>query len=325
MHLAAQEHQTNRYGLYLTQTSQGYVLSDSLRLQANDTILPNIRYSHLIRQNDCFKPFDSTMVHSLFLPKKYKTDTKEFLLKKIKKRNLSVKVDLPVGITEPCPFVIFIHGGGWYIGGEDGFIEQSQYFASNGIAGIRISYTLIPEGGDIYTVLSELQDALKLVFSRADELGLDVSRFGFYGDSAGGYLSSYMAMTTFGTKLYIGICGMYNLLSIEDGYFPGKEGRTDFFKTEDEDTLKKFSPIYRISDNPPATLLMHGTADPTINCRQSKEFAEAIRQKGGHAETAFYEGYGHLFSSKGYSDCYEEVLIKGLVFAQKVFDVSSNE
>lgn len=321
MHLAGQEHPTNRYGLYLTQTPQGYILSDSSRLIANDSISPNTRYAHLIRQNDCFVPFTTPKDSSLSLPEQYNICTKEFVLKKISTRNLKIKVDLPIGITQACPFVVFIHGGGWYIGDEEGFREQSRYFASNGIAGVRVSYTLVPEGGNIHTALSELQDALKFIFSHASEWGLDTSRFGFCGDSAGGYLSSYMAMTTPGTKLYIGICGMYNLLKIDDGYFPGKQGRTDFFKTENTDSLKKYSPIYRIPDNPPATLLMHGTADPTINCRQSKEFADSIRRKGGHAELALYEGYGHLFSLKEFSDNSEKVLMKKLAFAQQVFSV----
>lgn len=322
VHLVGQEHPTNPYGLYLTQTPQGYVLSDSARLIANDSIRPNTRYAHLIRQNDCFVPFSKSKVQSVSLPEPYKTCTKEFLLKKIATRNLKIKVDIPVGITKPCPFVVFIHGGGWYIGDEEGFLEQSRYFASNGIAGVRVSYTLVPEGGNIHTALSELQDALKFIFSHADEWGLDVSRFGFCGDSAGGYLSSYMAMTTPGTKLYIGICGMYNLLKIDDGYFPGTQGRTTFFKTESVDSLKKYSPIYRIPNNPPATLLMHGTADPTINCRQSKEFADSIHKKGGYAELALYEGYGHLFSLKDFSDCSKKVLLKKLAFAQQIFSIS---
>lgn len=325
MALFAQEPPTNQYGLYLYKSAKGYTLQDRDRLMANDSILPNTPYSHILQQSNCLTPYNSSTYQTTPLPiPQYQVSTKEVLLKKIKTRNLSVKVDLPVGADQPCPFIVFIHGGGWHIGNEEGLADQSHEFAANGIAGVRLSYTLVPEGGNIKLVLQELQDALKTVFKYARKWGLDTSRFGFYGDSAGGYLSSYMAMNTPGTKIYIGVCGMYDLTNISDGYFPGVEGRTKFFQTENTDSLKWYSPINRIPDNPPATLLMHGTADPTINCRQSQKFADAIRQKGGYAELALYEGYGHLFSLKKYSDCFNAALLKGISFAQKTFAIPSS-
>ena len=317
---------TNKYGLYLFKSDGKYKLSDCLRLMANDTIFPNIKYSQLKRYNEMFEPYKAfSGNYSKFIPQEYKVKTYEYKLKELDNRILKVKIDIPENGDKPCPFIVFIHGGGWHIGNEEGFSEQSKFFAANGIAGVRISYTLIPEGGNIEIVIQELKSAMQLINQHAKELGLDMNRFGFCGDSAGGYLSSYMAMTTPGTKLYIGICGMYNLLKIDDGYFPGKEGLIKFFKTDDYVKLHNYSPINLIPSTPPLTLLMHGTADPTINCRQSMDFAEAIRSKGGDVKLSLYEGYGHLFSLKRYSNKYYEVLKRMIDFAKDGFSCNEEQ
>lgn len=315
---------TNRYGLYLYETENGFALSDRERSKKNDTIAPNTLYARLIRQADCFEPYyyDSTQT---IIPPQAKIRTEEFFVKQLVKRSLKVKVDLPDTGNEPFPFVIYIHGGGWHIGNEDSHIEQSKYFAANGIAGVRLSYTLIPEGGNIEIVKREIDDAIKIVFANASRLNLDTTRFGFCGSSAGGYLSSYKAMTTPGTKFYLGICGLYDPINIDTGYFPGREGQKKFFGTNNSDSLLCYSPIDLVPENPPMTLLMHGTADPTINCLQAKKFADEIRNKGGQAELALYEGYGHLFSLRKFADVYESLLKKQLAFVRHSLGISDKK
>jgi acetyl esterase/lipase len=53
-----------------------------------------------------------------------------------------------------------------------------------------------------------------------------------------------------------------------------------------------------IKTPPPATLLLHGKEDTTIDPRQSVEFAEAIRAKGGKAEVILYDGQKHGFFNR---------------------------
>lgn len=316
----AQESCTNRYGLYLHPTPEGYLLRDRNRLMANDTIPPCISYSRLLRQPELLVPYTASDCGEAPQPQgPTEIRTVEYELKKLKSRTLKVKIDLPAKADAPHPFIVFIHGGGWHIGSEEGFREQARRYVSAGIAAVRVSYTLIPEGGTFRSAHEELQAALDLVQVHAKELNLDPDNFGFCGDSAGGYLASYMAMTTPGTRLLIGICGMYDLTRIDLGYFPGQVGCQRFFGTDDPQNLKSYSPRYLVPQNPPATLLLHGTADPTINCEQSLHLAREIRRKGGIAELALYDGYGHLFSLKQFSDKYDEVLLKAVAFARQVF------
>lgn len=314
---------TNRYGLYLHKTTTGYEISDRLRLQKNDTIEPNSPYARLVRQQGFFEPYTPDLGGVFIDTTQIDCRTVEFFLKQLPSRALKVKVDLPTNSSTPSPFVVYIHGGGWHIGDEDSHEEQSRYFAANGIAGVRLTYTLIPEGGNFEMVKREINEALDIVFSNASTLGLDTTRFGFCGSSAGGYLSSYKAMTTPETKFYIGVCGLYDPTNIEDGYFPGKEGLIKFFGTTNRDSLKLVSPLHLVPKTPPATLLIHGTADPTINCAQANVFADAIRAKNVRSELALYEGYGHLFSRREFGDVYEQLVIKQLAFVQDVLGIGT--
>ena len=82
-------------------------------------------------------------------------------------------------------------------------------------------------------------------------------------------------------------------------------------------TLAAVSPINLIPiKNVPACLLVCGTYDLTVECEQSKLFAEAVKQKGGKIVLDIYPFYDHSLSSKG-SDKMEEIFFKSVEFIQK--------
>lgn len=64
------------------------------------------------------------------------------------------------------------------------------YLASRGIAGIRISYSLMSQGGTFNQGMQELADAFAFVQAHAAEWGLDMTRYVYAGGSAGTPLTS---------------------------------------------------------------------------------------------------------------------------------------
>jgi alpha-L-fucosidase len=74
-------------------------------------------------------------------------------------------------------------------------------------------------------------------------------------------------------------------------------GGGDYTGTTEKEK-KAASALYNIKTPPPDTFLYHGTADTTIDIRQSYRFAAALRKKGGAAEVLVYEGAGHAFCNK---------------------------
>jgi len=91
----------------------------------------------------------------------------------------------------PTPVVIRIHGGGWVRGGLPPTTHLYP-FLGRGISEVAITYRLAPE----HLVPAPLLDAARAVqFVRhhADEWGLDKTRVGLVGHSAGGCTSLWLA------------------------------------------------------------------------------------------------------------------------------------
>lgn len=88
------------------------------------------------------------------------------------------------------PAVVYFHGGGWSSGGR----EQAMYpwlnplLASAGLVTAAVTYRL--SGADPFPAqLDDAVAAVDWVQSHSRDLGVDPSRVGVWGDSAGGHLA----------------------------------------------------------------------------------------------------------------------------------------
>ena len=204
-------------------------------------------------------------------------------------RTLVLEIDLPErgDASGPRPFVVYVPGGSWRTCGIGAFRRQSAYLASQGIAGVRIVYSLVGDGADFSAGLEELQAARDLVAARAGELGLDTLRFGYVAASAGTPLAADEALSQAGCRFFVGYNGIYDLTRRIDGSRFPEEG-TPYLAPFSDGELRDFSPVNRIGADPPAVALFHGRADRTISWKQSQLFCDAVRAAGGGARTGLY-------------------------------------
>ena len=222
----------------------------------------------------------------------------------------------------PFPFMMFIHGGGWRTGHEKtpNMVLPAKWFASNGIAVMSVSYTLASQG-DFEDTKADLRDALKYIAGHAKEWSIDASRFGFYGFSAGGHLSSYMGMTTPQAKLFISSAGPADMTVHGKQWFSKRSGLADYFgvESEDSDNLRKASPLYLIPDSPdkiPAAMIIQGMMDGIVDPEPCLEFAEALKEHGAEVEVlAVPYGPHGVVNPRFYR--YEEFMFDMLDFARK--------
>ena len=240
--------------------------------------------------------------------------TKRFLYKKYADYDLHLEVDVPLK-REKSPFIVWIHGGGWEAGDMYAFKNISTYLASHGIAGVRISYSLLPQGGNMQKAWNDIQDALKFVKAHADELAIDTDMFGFAGHSAGAHLSAYAAMRIPGTKLLIGLNGAYDLENIKEGFEPNDHhfqflGNTPALQ-------KEASPINFVHPQAPFCLLGYSTGDDLVDPDQVKSFVEKLKEYNVPYELMWAELYSH--SAYLATDLYEPTLMKVLITAKKAF------
>ena len=188
----------------------------------------------------------------------------------------------------PFPFVLIIHGGGWTTGHEKtpNMVVISEWFSSNGIACMSVSYTLSGQG-TFENTRTDLNDALKFIGAHSRQWKVDPTRFGFYGFSAGGHLSAYMAMTTPGTKMFIAAAGPGDLTRFAERYNQDSDNsqmaRYWGVTTGNTEGLRKASPMFQIpqpGDKIPPALIIQGLMDSTVDPQQSIDFASELMKKG---------------------------------------------
>lgn len=313
--------QINRYGMALSGSTGNYTLTDASK------ICP------LIAGGCNALPADVYSLYAGYQPNHISDNdfayctTLKYTFKTYATYSLSLEVDIPKLTTGPHPFIIWVHGGGWTKGGTGAFIDQSKYLASRGIAGVRLTYSLISQGGNFDLGMQELADAFAFVQEHATEWGLDMTRFGYAGGSAGTPLSSLAAMKHNGNgcKLYVGCNGIYDFQNNLAGDFASGSSLylTAYPTKESRGVISAINYIPSNPDNIPAVALFHGTADFTISYLQSVELYDSIISKGGRAEKNIYDYYVHAFFNKGSSDMYEDVTLKMYAFAKSVFGTPS--
>lgn len=306
--MQAQDKQiTNRYAMKMTQNADG---SYSLQ-QAK-------KYAKIIDVNtipDVLVPY--TYVADKVTSKLYKgVRTEDIVYKKHKDYELILTVDY-AETTEPAPFMIYVHGGGWARGNNGSSKSLSQYLAKQkGITGIRVSYTLAPQtDATVEVSIQDIKDALKYVQDHAKELNINPDVYGFLGTSAGGHLAGVGAMSS-KAKVFVGYSGIYDLETAAIVQKTKDEQRIGYFCDRNPKVLNGASPINLIpKKNIPAAMLVCGTCDVTVECQQSEEFAKTLKKKGGKVELLEYTYYDHNLTSKS-SDKMEEIFFKAAEFIE---------
>lgn len=303
---------SNRYGMTLTNSGSNYTLTDSEQIcnTIDCTNLPADVYEPYTYNENSIKAIDySYCTTSTYVFKNYGT------------YSLSMEVDIPVLTDGPHPFIVYIHGGSWYSGSPASLKNQSLYLASRGIAGVRISYSLVKNGGHFDLGMQEIGEAFTFIAAHATEWNLDMTRFGYMGNSAGVPLAALQAMKQSGCKLLVGYNGLYDFKNNLYGSFPaeGNKYLDNYLNVADRGPLSAIE--YIPATEIPAVAVFHGTADFTISYKQAQVFADSVQHKGGRAESYIYTNYVHGFFNKGASDVYEDILVKTYDFARSVFNL----
>ena len=107
---------------------------------------------------------------------------------------VTARIYRPRGATEPLGCIFHIHGGG-YVGGSVAEVEflHSPLAADLNCAIASVDYRLAP-GTSFPGNVEDCYAALAWTFSNAEELGIDLTRIGLMGESAGGGLAAALAL-----------------------------------------------------------------------------------------------------------------------------------
>jgi acetyl esterase/lipase len=105
-----------------------------------------------------------------------------------------VRVHRPAGVDGALPAIVTIHGGGYVIGTYDmDDVLHDEWGPELNTVGVSVEYRLAPETPYPGPV-EDCYAALRWTHEHAEELGVDRTRVGVYGLSAGGGLASGLAL-----------------------------------------------------------------------------------------------------------------------------------
>ena len=238
------------------------------------------------------------------------------------------------------PGIIYFPGGGFMTAEHNKFVEMRMALAEAGFVVAAAEYRTIPDTFPAPVI--DAKAAVRYLRQHAHDYGIDPSRIGVFGDSAGGWLAQMLG-TTNGDKSFdhgdflsqsadvqavATLYGISDLRNIGDG-FPDHRQKVHQSPAVTESLLingvafKNFagasissvpekainaSPIGRLKGCKPPFLIMHGSKDTLVSPKQSATLYKALLESGNKADYVLIEGAEH-----GDDHWYQPVVINRVV------------
>lgn len=98
------------------------------------------------------------------------------------------------------PMIVYYHGGAFLAGDKKYRVSVCEYYAKEGYFVFCTNYRMAPEV-DYKGLVTDCVDALNYVERLAEKYNIDLENIVVTGDSAGGYISSYLAAIKYNEQL----------------------------------------------------------------------------------------------------------------------------
>jgi acetyl esterase/lipase len=227
---------------------------------------------------------------------------------------IPLKMDIyyPKVASGIVPAIVYVHGGGW-IGGDKSDIPSGYVteLVSRGYLVVSVNYRLAPQ----YKFPAQIEDvkcAVRFLRANAGNYGIDITRIGAMGESAGGHLVSLLGVTDNNVS-FEGTGGWKGQSSrvgaVVDLYGPAdlnalftgapSSATVAIFGASDSKTLAADSPVsYIISGNPPF-LILQGDQDSVVPPSQSQAMYDLLVANNVPASLVIVKNAGHSFTPVG--------------------------
>jgi len=206
--------------------------------------------------------------------------------------------------------VIIAPGGGhselWI--DHEGY-NPAKWFSDRGIAAFVLKYRLARDSNSTYTIdrdeLADMQRAIRLVRSRAKEWGIDTSRIGVMGFSAGGELAALSAMRfDYGKEEATDVIDRESSRpSFQALIYPGNSGRFE--------VVTNAPPVFIVGGYNDRSDIAEGIAQVYLKYKKAKVSAElhiysnaghgfGIRERNRGAVTGWPSRFEEWLSDRGF-------------------------
>lgn len=202
--------------------------------------------------------------------------------------------------AKPAPVVLWIFGGGWRFGSK-GYHVNVRDLTSVGIAVASIQYRTSRTA--VYPAqLDDCRAAAQWLRANGTRYGIDATRMGASGESAGGQLAALLAATE-GRSRIRSVCAIYPATDLIDlGRLYAKPGKLSLIEKllggpieQKLNLAADASPIDHVSPALPPFLIIHGARDRIVPLQQSERFFMALAEAGVEAQFIVVPDKGHWF------------------------------
>jgi alpha-L-fucosidase 2 len=202
--------------------------------------------------------------------------------------SLTLDAWVPEG-AGPFAAVIIVHGGGFIAGDKQTYVKPLfPILTDAGFAWFTINYRLAP-ASKFPEPVTDVEDAVRWVMKNAKQYKVDARRVALTGESAGGHLVSYIAVTSaskLGLRAVVPIYAPHDLLARAKNAGKPSDNIQKFVGVGPELTpeniakLEKASPYYHAQPKMPPILLIHGTKDAQVPYEQSVDMQKKLSALG---------------------------------------------
>ena len=229
-------------------------------------------------------------------------------------------------VSKKLPAVIFVTGGGFMSANRARMPQLRIFLAERNFVVASINYRTVPNSR-FPQPIEDVKSAIRFVKANAQKFNVDAEKVFVIGDSAGGYLTAFAAVTN-GDKIFnvgenldvsseiaaaVDLYGISDLTKIADDFsddvqslynsagsvtalfvngvpaFGGVDGGIKAHPIAAE----RANPINYITKNSAPMLLMHGTADNVVSPAQTDLLFQALKNRGVEAERYLIPNANH--------------------------------
>lgn len=221
--------------------------------------------------------------------------------------------------------IIFMVSYGWWSQREspEEHQEMFQDYLDRDLTVFAVYHGSAPEF-KVPDAVSDVRRAVRHIRVHSEEYGVDDKKFVTWGYSAGGHLSLMLALDSDSgdessrdpiervSNRVAGALAIFPPVDLTEHV--GPDGDADTFPALDFEVelVKSVSPIFKVSEDDPPILLVHGDDDGIVDIEHSERMRDALKKVGVPVHLEVIKGAGHGFYEDAYHEQYQKAVFKFL-------------
>lgn len=212
----------------------------------------------------------------------------------------SLEVYLPSSVIKTGTMVMICPGGGYgALAYDKEGTDVAKWLNGQGIAAAVLKYRLPEDDSNEIPYLSPLLDAkrgIELIRINAENWGIDPSKVGVMGFSAGGHLASTLGTSFENQNRPDFMVLIYPVVTMIQDFTHNGSRNNLLGKNPTENLVNKYSNELLVKSNTPPSFILHSGDDALVPVENSLQFYRALKERKIEVEMHIYPYGGHGFA-----------------------------